>query len=101
MHAVAGLPLQPAKLEILFDAHAREKPAALRHIADAKARMLRRGLSDQLSFPKRDRSARGWRYSDQRLEQRRLAGARCAREVRRSRWSCSVKLTSLRMWLLP
>src|ERR1700733_10674582 len=75
VHAMAGLPLQPAELEILFDAHAREKSAALRDIADAKTRMLCRGLSNHLGSRKPDRSARRWRDPDQRLEQRRLAGA--------------------------
>ena len=41
VHAVAGLPLQPAELEILLDAHAGEQAAPLRHVADAETRVLR------------------------------------------------------------
>src|ERR1700760_3880883 len=75
MHAMTGPALQPAKFEILLDAHAREQTAALRHITNAKARVLRRGSSDQFGSSKRNRTAGRRRNSDQRLEQRRLAGA--------------------------
>src|SRR4051812_20838459 len=42
VHAVAGLPLQPAEFEILFDAHAGEQAAPLRYVTDAKPGVLRR-----------------------------------------------------------
>src|SRR6266436_2248299 len=58
VHAIAGLALQRAELEILFDAHAGEQAAALRHITDAEPRGLRRRKSDQLAVCKPDRSVR-------------------------------------------
>src|SRR4051812_27645722 len=58
VHAMAGLPLQPAELQILLDAHAREQAAALRHIADAEPRILRRRIADQLVARELDRSVR-------------------------------------------
>ena len=81
VHAVAGLALQPAEFEILLDAHAGEQAAALRHIADAEPRDSAptncpiSSLSAEL-----DRSVRGRRDADQRLEQRRLAGAVAAQQ---------------------
>src|SRR5450631_1960332 len=75
VHAVAGLPLQPAELEILLDAHAGEQAAALRHIADAAPRVLRRRSANQFVLGKSDRSVRSRRDADQGFQQRRLAGA--------------------------
>src|SRR3954454_17114499 len=59
VHAVSGLPFQAAEFEILLDAHAREQAAALRHIADAEARVLRRREPDYLVAGQLDRTVRG------------------------------------------
>src|SRR5450755_3390375 len=67
VHAIAGLALQRAELEILLDAHAGEQAAALRHITDAEPRSLRRRKSDQLAVCKPDRSVRRRRDPDQGL----------------------------------
>ena len=50
MHADAGLPLEPAEFEVVRDRHAGEQAAALRHVADAEARVLRGG-SRAISTP--------------------------------------------------
>ena len=72
--------LQPAELEVLVDAHAGEQAAALRHVADAETRDLADERPISSLGRERDRSARGRRDTDHRLQQRRLAGAVAAEQ---------------------
>ena len=59
--ADAGFALQAAELEILRDAHAGEKSAALRHIADAEPRDLRGAQARDLRTAEPDRAGgRRW-----------------------------------------
>src|SRR6185312_13129085 len=74
MYAIAGLPLQAAEFEILFDGHAGEQATPLRHIADAETRAFCRRTSDKLGARKLDRALRRWCDPDQRLQQGRLSG---------------------------
>ena len=101
MHAVAGLALQAAKLEILLDAHAGEQAAALRHVADAEPAHSRRtkgpisSLSASLIDPFEAGAIPISVFNSVDLP----APLRPSSAM--ISFSCSVKLTSLRMWLLP
>src|SRR5262245_47088915 len=57
-HADAGAALETAELEIFRNAHAGKQPAALRHVAHAEPRDLRRGETTQLAIIEPDRSGR-------------------------------------------
>ena len=81
MHAVAGLTLQPAELEILLDAHALRTgrgPAARSRCRDARSARTNSPISS-LSASLID-PFDGRRDPDQRLQQRRLAGAVAAEQ---------------------
>src|SRR3954462_776111 len=73
-HAMAGLALEAAELEVLRHRHAGEQPAALRDVADAEARDFGRGQAGDLLGSEPDRARGLGSDADQRLEQRRLAG---------------------------
>jgi len=95
-----GLALQAAKLEILRDAHAGEQAAALRHIADAEPGDLRGGEPDQFAVGEPDRTVRGRRMPISVFNSVDLPAPLRPNSAMIS-FSCSVKQTSLRMWLLP
>ena len=79
-HAAPGLAPEAAELEVLGDRHAGEQAAALRHVAETEARDLGRGQPGEIGAVEADLAGRGRRDADQRLQQRRLAGAVAAEQ---------------------